>query len=350
MPRGGPEPGPPPGPLALTLHAHKLRELTLDGSRAAGGGRYVSAAGGLVRAGGRMYVAADDERELAVFPRRAAPGRLVPFLPESCRPDPEERKRDKPDVEALALLPGGALLALESGSKPNRRGGVLWDLDAGGALTGDPRRLDLAPLYAVLEADIPDLNIEGATVAGDRLLLFQRGNGRAGINAAIGLDLASARIEMRDGGLSPAVLIDIDRHDLGEVDGVRLCFSDATAVGDAGVLFWPSPNPARTPTATGCAPAPPSGCCAPTEARLDQAARPAGEGGGHRGPRCGHRAGSADGRGSRRSRHGRAAARRAPLAVVRRRQTRRRPRTGPPSLVSFLRPVHHGIVASVIAL
>ena len=42
---------------------------------------------------------------------------------------------------------------------------------------------------------------------------------------------------MRDGGLSPAVLIDIDRHDLGEVDGVRLCFSDATAVGDVGVLF-----------------------------------------------------------------------------------------------------------------
>jgi hypothetical protein len=222
----------------LTLHAHKLRELTLDVSRAAGGGRYVSAASGLVRTGGHMYVAADDERELAVFPATGdGPGRLVRFLPGELPADPEERKRDKPDVEALALLPGGALLALESGSKPNRRGGVLWDLDAGGALTGDPRRLDLAPLYAVLEADIPDLNIEGATVAGDRLLLFQRGNGRAGINATIALDLARARIEMRDGGLSPAVLIDIDRHDLGEVDGVRLCFSDATAVGDVGVLF-----------------------------------------------------------------------------------------------------------------
>ena len=207
-------------------------------------GRYVSAASGLVRTGGHIYVAADDERELAVFPATGdGPGHLARFLPGELPADPEQRKRDKPDVEALALLPagpgspGGALLALESGSKPNRRGGVLWDLDADGALTGDPRRLDLPALYAVLEADIPDLNIEGATVAGDRLLLFQRGNGRAGVNAVIGLELAGVLPSLREGLLSPATLIGIVRHDLGEVDGVRLCFSDATAVGDAGVLF-----------------------------------------------------------------------------------------------------------------
>ena len=92
----------------MTLHAHKLRELTLDVPRAAGGGRYVSAASGLVRTGGHMYVAADDERELAVFPATGdAPGRLVRFLPGELPADPEERKRDKPDVEALALLPAG---------------------------------------------------------------------------------------------------------------------------------------------------------------------------------------------------------------------------------------------------
>lgn len=228
----------------MTLHAHKLRELTLDVSRGTGGSRHVSAASGLVRTGGHIYVAADDERGLAVFPASGdAPGRLVRFLPGDLPADPEQRKRHKPDVEALALLPagpgspGGALLALESGSRPNRRGGVLWELDAGGALTGDPRRLDLAALYTALAADIPDLNIEGATVAGDQLVLFQRGNGRAGVNATIGLDLASALNAVRDGALSPAGLIDIHRHDLGEVDGVRLCFSDATAVGDAGVLF-----------------------------------------------------------------------------------------------------------------
>jgi hypothetical protein len=228
----------------LTLHAHKLRELTLDTARAPGGSPYVSAASGLVRTGGHIYVAADDKRELAVFPATGdEPGRLVRFLPGELPADPEQRKRDKPDVEALALLPagagspGGALLALESGSRPNRRGGVLWALDIEGGLTGDPRRLDVAALYEALEADIPDLNIEGATVAGDRLLLFQRGNGRAGVNAAIDLDLTAALSSIRDGAVSPAALIDIRRHDLGEADGVRLCFSDATAIGDAVVLF-----------------------------------------------------------------------------------------------------------------
>jgi hypothetical protein len=228
----------------LTLHAHKLRELTLDVARGAGGARYVSAASGLVRTGDCIYVAADDKRELAVFPASGdAPGRLVRFMPGELPADPEQRKRHKPDVEALALLPpgpgspGGALLALESGSRPNRRGAVWWGLEADGALTGDPRRLDLAVLYAVLEADIPDLNIEGATVAGDRLLLFQRGNGRAGVNAVIGLELAAVLRSLSEGLLSPAALIGIRRHDLGEVNGVRMCFSDATAAGDAGVLF-----------------------------------------------------------------------------------------------------------------
>jgi hypothetical protein len=202
----------------------------------------MSAASGLVRTGEHIYVAADDERELAVFPAVGdAPGRLVRFLPGELPADSEQRKREKPDVEALALLPpsvgapGGALLALESGSAPNRRGGVLWSLDEHGGLDGEPQRLDLGLLYAALEAEIPDLNIEGATVTGERLLLFQRGNGRAGVNAAIALDLTTA-LSPGDAAVSPESLIEIRRHDLGEVGGVRLCFSDATALGDD-VLF-----------------------------------------------------------------------------------------------------------------
>jgi hypothetical protein len=194
--------------------------------------------------GSYIYIAADDERELAVFPAVGhAPGRLVRFLPGELPADPEQRKRDKPDVEALALLPvgpmapGGALLALESGSRPSRRGGVLWNLDGNGGLAGEPRRLDLTGLYAALEAEITDLNVEGATVVGERLLLFQRGNGKAGVNAAIALDLSTALACINNNVLSAEAVIDIRRHDLGEVDDVRLCFSDATAAGSAGVLF-----------------------------------------------------------------------------------------------------------------
>ena len=226
------------------VRAHKLRDLTIDAPRARAGGHYVSAASGLVRTGDHMYVAADDERELAVFPAAGdAPGRLVRFLPGELPADPDERKRAKPDIEALALLPptpaapGGALLALESGSKKNRRGGVLWRLDGAGALEGEPHRLDLSSLYGILAGEIPDLNIEGATVSGERLLLFQRGNGAAGVNAVIVLDLGAAVESIRDGTIAPAAVAEVRRHDLGDAGGVRLCFSDATGLADGRVLF-----------------------------------------------------------------------------------------------------------------
>jgi hypothetical protein len=223
------------------LRARKLRELTID--REGAGRDYVSSASGLVRTGEKIYVAADDERGVAVFPASGdAPGRLVRFLPGELPADPPLRKREKPDIEALALLPptknapGGGLLALGSGSKPNRRGGVLFDLDQRGALNGEPRRLDLTALYLGLEAEIADLNIEGATVTGEQLLLFQRGNGGAGVNATIALDLVMVLRALRD-GVVPAAVIGIRRYDLGQASGVRLCFTDATAIPGAGVLF-----------------------------------------------------------------------------------------------------------------
>lgn len=221
-----------------------VRELTVDAPRGAGGGRFIAAGSGLVRVGAHLYVIADDERELGVFGAEGdAPGRLARMLPGALPSGPAARKRAKPDLEALALLPpastrsAGALLALESGSRPTRRGGVLWVLDVHGALVGDPRRLDLEPLYAVLDREIPDLNIEGATVAGDRLLLFQRGNGRGAVNAVIELDLDGALRELAGGSLSAGPVTGQRRHDLGEVGGVRLCFSDATALRDGRVVF-----------------------------------------------------------------------------------------------------------------
>jgi hypothetical protein len=68
-------------------------------------------------------------------------------------------------------------------------------------------------------------------------LLFQRGNGRAGVNAVITLDLGTALSSMRDHTIAPAAVAGIRRHDLGSVDGVRLCFSDATALAEGAVLF-----------------------------------------------------------------------------------------------------------------
>ena len=203
--------------------------LAPDGRR-----EHVTAASGLACAGDYLYVIADDRRELAVF-SGDGPGRLARFLPGDLPLDRAARKRLKPDLEAIAVVPG-ALFMLESGSREQRRGGVLWRIDERGALAGDPRRVDLSVLYTTLEEEIPDLNIEGAAVARERLLLFQRGNGRAGVNAVVELDLDAALAELEGGALSARPVIGFERHDLGEVDGVRLTFSDASAYGDS-VVF-----------------------------------------------------------------------------------------------------------------
>ena len=226
------------------IRTRRIRELTIDAPRGPRGGRFIAAASGLVRTGEFLYVIADDERELGVFPAEGdAAGRLVRLLPGELPADPAARKRNKPDVEALALLPphgehrGGALLAMGSGSAESRRAGVLYALDERGGLLGEPRRLDLGSLYEALAREIPDLNIEGATVAGERLLLFQRGNGPAGVNAVVELELRAALAELAGGALSADTVTDVRRYDLGHVEGVRLCFSDATALRDGRVVF-----------------------------------------------------------------------------------------------------------------
>ena len=138
------------------------------------------------------------------LPGRAARGPRAPKAPEAGR-------------QALAFLPG-ALLALGSGSRPQRKTGFAWDLDMRGALAGEPQQLDLRPLYDALDRDIPDLNIEGAAVSGGQLLLFQRGSGRGAVNAVIALDLAAALDSLGDGCLDAGAVTGTRRHDLSEVD------------------------------------------------------------------------------------------------------------------------------------
>ncbi|HEX8646744.1 MAG TPA: hypothetical protein VF715_07565 [Thermoleophilaceae bacterium] len=225
------------------LRATPIRELTVE---TGDGPDAVAAASGLVRAGAHVYVIADDRLELAAFGAECgAPGRLRRMLPGELPEDPAERKLAKPDLEALALLPGaagaagpgGALLALGSGSRDNRRRGVVWRLAATGALEGDPQPVDLAPLYTELERAIPDLNVEGAAVRGGELLLFQRGNGAAGVNAAIALDLAAARADLAAGTMRPEAITGIRHYDLGTTGGVRLAFSDAAPLPDGRIVY-----------------------------------------------------------------------------------------------------------------
>lgn len=200
---------------------------------------YVSAASGLVCLGTTLYVVADDALHLGIFSLDSpAPGRLFRLFDGALPDEKAERKRRKPDLEALVHIPpfdafpDGALLALGSGSRANRQRGVLLGLDPAGGIAGAPRVIDLAGVFGPLSGIFPDLNIEGAVVADDRLRLFQRGNQGRRDNAVLSYPLAQVLPLLLGGGQETLLPETIHRLDLGEIDGVALGLTDATMLPD----------------------------------------------------------------------------------------------------------------------
>ena len=226
----------------------KVRTLDLDQPSRPGRPAHVSAASGLVRVGGRLHVVADDENHLATFSEGGdAPGTLTRILPGTLPIDKDARKRNKPDFEALVRIPGlggkagGALVALGSCSRRQRCSGVILGLDDAGQLDGTRSVIDLGMLFDALGGQVGrlgiGLNLAGALVLGDELVLLQRGN-KGGPNARIRFRLREAVASMSaHARLDFGALIAIDEVELGEVDGVRLCFSDGAALPDGRMAF-----------------------------------------------------------------------------------------------------------------
>jgi hypothetical protein len=202
----------------------------------------VSAASGLVCAHGRAYVVCDDEHHLAVFsdPHRA--GTLHRLLPGDLPADAVARKRRKADFEALLLLDGyparGAqsLVALGSGSTAQRDVGVAIVLDAQGRPTRERRRFTLTALYQPLRSVLGEINIEGAFMQGDALVLLHRGGQGGADNAVLRLQRAQllAAIDGR-GGIGPPP--HIAHMALSTLDGVPLGCTDGAALADGGWVF-----------------------------------------------------------------------------------------------------------------
>ena len=237
----------------------RIRTLDLAAASAAGRPPHLSAASGLACVGSFIYVVADDELHLGVFRAGGSePGHLVRLfagvLPEA-KPD---RKKRKPDLEALVLLPPhgtcphGALLALGSASRRNRHRGAVLGLERDGAVSGAPRVVDFSPLLAPLEDAFPALNIEGAVVSGGELRLFQRGNKRRAANAVIRFPLSALLDGLgadRAAAIAPSAIVPID---LGEVDGIPLSFTDAAALPGGSMVFTAVAEDTDDPYDDGC--------------------------------------------------------------------------------------------------
>lgn len=231
-------------PLALQT----LRDLDLAEAPDETRRPHVASASGVVRRGDFVYVIGDELLSLGIFRVSSQePGGLTKVLGGELPADDDERKGEKPDLEALTAVPPfeghpyGALFGLGSGSGPGRDRGFICAFAADGALDGEPREIDLSPLFDLLRGEVEVLNLEGASVMGDRLWLLNRGNDPDGMNAVAELSLADVLNSFGgDLRIDPHELADIRRYELGELDGVELTFSDATPLGGDVLAFTAS--------------------------------------------------------------------------------------------------------------
>lgn len=189
----------------------------------------LSAASGLVHRNGFLYCVADDGLELLRIGLNGAnPTRLA--LSDAQRRS-HLPKKEKPDFEAL-LLSGEEIVAFGSGSTPVRCAAIALNPE-----TNARRTIDLRPLYDELGTRIHELNIEGAVVRGDEVLLGQRGNGAKKENALVRLDRARFEQELARGVITAECLRELTPLALGELDGVSLSLTDL-ALGPADQLLF----------------------------------------------------------------------------------------------------------------
>ncbi|MCQ1837125.1 DUF6929 family protein [Neorhizobium galegae] len=205
---------------------------------------YISAASGLVCVCSTMYVVADDELHLGVFSKDTSePGHLIRLFAGDLPSGKAERKQQKPDLEAITFVPAfdnfphGALLAMGSASRPNRGRGALLTLDAHGAVCGSPNELDMSPIVGPLHQVFDELNIEGAVVVRNELRLFQRGNKQHADNAIIRYSLRQVLGALQSSQADTVAPFAIERLDLGLIEGVPLCFTDATVLPGGEMVF-----------------------------------------------------------------------------------------------------------------
>lgn len=207
---------------------------------------HVRAASAIERGGGRLVVAQDDANFVALVDAESGLAHAVtlPAGEGGLRrfDDGRGNKRFKLDLESCIVVREGGretLIALGSGSSPLRER-IVVVRDPSSA-EPEVRVADGSALYALLremrDFSGSEMNVEGAVVVEGTLRLFNRGNGAprdglAPVNATCDLDLAAFLAWLDDPSSAPPAPENVVQHDLGEIDGHPLTFTDATVFAD----------------------------------------------------------------------------------------------------------------------
>lgn len=216
---------------------------------------YVRAASGVAFVSGRLAIVQDDANFVALYDpvTHAIAAITLPAGLGGARQFDKERgnKKHKLDFEACFAAPfegSDALYVVGSGSSQARESWVLVTLDASGM--GSARLFTLPRLYRALREHPTfagsELNLEGAAFLGSHVRLFQRANGlphqgRTALDATCDVSLAALIELMGSPESAPVPALERVRHyDLGDIDGVRLTFTDGHAIEGGRVLFLAS--------------------------------------------------------------------------------------------------------------
>jgi Family of unknown function (DUF6929) len=204
---------------------------------------HVRSGSALASFAGRIAVVQDDAHFLALVDVSGRSVDAITFGPgEGGKRLYDARRGNKAlklDLEACFVC-DGVLVAFGSGSTAKRERCLLVRQQNGDF---ESEIVDAGALYRALreahEFSGSQLNLEGAVCRSDgRVVLFQRGNG-APMNgllprdATLELELAELMAFLaRRGSGAPPRLFNVTEYELGNIDGVRLTFTDAATFGN----------------------------------------------------------------------------------------------------------------------
>ena len=224
------------------LKLNKVRDLNLP----RGSGQhndYVYSASGLVEFKNELFIVADTELSIAIFPSETGKeGRYLRLFPGEQPSDSAALKKVKPDLESIAVLPEskyapqGALLMVPSLSRANRVRGALLTFNDGEISAAIP--IDFSEVHKELSVKIKELNIEGIAITDKSVKLFHRGSKGNDKSAVIDLDLSGFINKLFDTHqLLAEQITGIKSYDLGERGGCDLAFTDAFTLPDGRIIF-----------------------------------------------------------------------------------------------------------------